>query len=152
MYIRLFIHFVFFFSDAASAIKLSFGEFHEIFAILLLQRRLHDIVSIVLTVCAKALSTAAELVRFRYEKKVYLVPYQFFYNSYKIFFNSEKRFNILIMPNSKRFWQYNSKNEIISAIYQMNNILFFRNRLFVHYTVGHHQHHILMRPLSFQHY
>ena len=70
MYIRLFIHFVFFFfSDAAAAIKLSFGEFHEIFAILLLQRRLHDIVSIVLTVCAKALSTAAELVRVRYEKK-----------------------------------------------------------------------------------
>ena len=58
-----------FFSDAAAvAIKLSFGEFHEIFAILLLQRRLHDIVSIVLTVCAKALSTAAELVRVRYEK------------------------------------------------------------------------------------
>ena len=68
-----------FFSDAAAAIKLSFGEFHEIFAILLLQRRLHDIVSIVLTVCAKALSTAAELVRVGYEKKVYVVLYQLFY-------------------------------------------------------------------------
>ena len=91
MYIRLFIHFVFFFSDAAAAIKLSFGEFHEIFAILLLQRRLHDIVSIVLTVCAKALSTAAAR-KSRIRKKVasyyfHLVLCQFILHllCYKIF-------------------------------------------------------------------
>ena len=86
MYIRLFIHFVFFFfSDAAAvAIKLSFGEFHEIFAILLLQRRLHDIVSIVLTVCAKALSTAAEIVIVGYEKKYiwYFINYFIFICNY----------------------------------------------------------------------
>ena len=68
-----------FFSDAAAAITLSFGEFHEIFAVLLLQRRLHD-VSIVLTVCAKALSTAAAR-KSRIRKKVasyfHLVLHQF---------------------------------------------------------------------------